>query len=878
MLTSILAYGEALHLERETLPTVEEMREIKLRAWKRDIPLVEVERITHNLFDSKIYNDRDILKDVSRIVRELKLPYSYTRKQRPVKDSEAIELWPPRVEGDMRIRRVRLGNLIKRMSASEFDAIADLDLDYILVANLVVYMFCFGLDWFLKLKKTGIMGSWNVFSAVSRKITAQVKRFKTDIELTKQKFAELPALLGYQQLPFPGDGVVTKEYNLLDEMKSLSDGGEEHGINGTRNWRETFKTALETIQTHKKSDSPKFITFEEYVKEGLWLTSGASSIGKIHWEFDKDEGTFKARKNMLLDVYTPDELYEIAQAWDGKLHNTAIVKNELGKVRLAVASSIEMYLHESYLVRNTGHLYKQWTGITLDENPTDDLNRTIEIQKLFKDKCYSLPFDYAGFDHQVTTEEVQWITENYFNLGKPNIPGAYTNTFNHIVSKTVAAYAKSDLTGVDKGERHTIPVTGGLPSGVRVTSLVGNIWNGVMTQYARKLVTDWLGYDPILHVSLRGDDSLIICKTALECYAVRLGYQSINAIGHSAKFGITQGEGEFLRTVTTSDSRYGWVCRAIPSVTQMKPWNPEPWSPNHQIKTIVSNIELLERRLGGKVCEVHRAAKEQWSQRTKQSVRWLHLPVRLGGLGLYSFEGWVTSARLSPGTRPEIQVTGLAEPHPPSWVALTQTEGLSYQQELINAKMVADDVPGIQKYYSRDLLRKYKSLKPVWSMIPLQLRDSSVVQTWPTDFGLAFPINKIPKQKLYNLTPNDSSFPSLTQFLREYPMIKKAKKDLPSLNHYLERVYPVFYMEMVCYIKRGWHKTDAVTLAQGDLPIEPIPYINPNLSIFVKKSVWRRDEIAYGKGRQKLAIALAYHTRLVANTIYNDSISRLYRY
>jgi hypothetical protein len=575
---------------------------------------------------------------------------------------------------------------------------------------------------------------------------------------------------------------------------------------------------------------------------------------------------------MLNDIYTEDELWKIVQDWDGRLRNKAIIKAELGKVRLAVASSIEMYISESYLMYLSGHMYKEWEGITLDEDTTHDLQRTIEIQKLFSEKKFSLPFDYAAFDHQVTTREVQKITKLYFELADPNIPVGEKYEHSKIISKVIAAYGKSTLEGKIDGKSKIVDVTGGLPSGVRVTSLVGNIWNGVLTRAARDITNELLGYDPVKHVSLRGDDSLIICNTALECYVVRLAYQSLNAIGHSAKFGITQGEGEFLRCVTNKDERYGWVNRAIPSVTQRKPWNPEPWTPNHQIITLRGNIELLERRLGKDLPDIHNAAKSMWSKKTKQSYKWLELPVRMGGVGIYPFVGWVTHSRLSPGQKPQTKIDNLTGKKEVKWIELNAVEQKAYQQRTFNAKMIADDVPGVQKYHSQALVRQYHSMNTEWVKEEIP-RTLEVNRTWPTcEYGSR---PEFPKLKHIKHEPINNSFPALQVFLREYPIVKEIK-EVPSLVKMLEVNYPSFYKGFRSYEMNGWHRTDAFELAMGNVPTEPLTKINPTLAIFVKLAV--KKTVGYLRGRRNIARAIYAVTQATCKQMSIERIHHLFKF
>jgi len=793
--------------------------------------------------------------------------------RRPKDNFECKLFWPPRVKGDTNISRMRLIDLVKILDDEEYDEIKTLKLDYILISNLIIYMISFGIEWFRKLRKTGLMDSWSMFSIGSRRISTIVKRSEVTHEIVKQHFSELQSLLGYQQLPFKGDGIETKEYNLEEEMEALANSGELHGLLGD-NWDETFDRALRQISNRDYNEKLKYISFEEFVKEGHWLTSGSSSIGEVHWEVGEEKGHFKARKNMVMDIYTKEELWDIVRHWDGKQENRSVIKNELGKVRLAVATGLELYLSEAYLFYITGHLYKTWSGITLDESVDEDINRVLATEKLFKDGSYALPFDYAGFDHQVTTQENKKIIKYYFEYGLLNVPIAERNAYIALLDKVVDSYSNSVLTSKIDGKEIRFDIKGGLPSGVRITSLIGNIWNSVMTQIAKNLVQELLGYDPTLRVSLRGDDSLIVCGYILECYLFRLCYQAINARGNSNKFAISTKSGEFLRTIMTEDSRFGYANRAIPSITQRKPWNPEVWEPNFQVKTIRDNIDLLERRLNYRLDRLHLANKIQWSKWTKQSYKWLELPKRLGGVGLYEFRGWVTNAKLSLSQKPLIRVQDLKDSNLEiSWITLEQTEKQKYMQLAFEKKIISSDVPGMQKYYTRRVLSKYKQIKPDWYKQELP-RIEHIQQSWPLgneNLEVLFP-----KYKTLVFESVDTNFPNLSKFLEQYSIVSRIK-DIGSLTSYLKSKYPDFAIKMQSYTKAGFHKTDAITLAMGDIPTELPTKINPILTPYIKKSIEEKG-IKYQRGRKNIALKLYSWTRSTCIALNASRFARNYRF
>jgi len=779
---------------------------------------------------------------------------------KPKDDHQIQELWPGRIEADLRIRRMRLIDISKVMTDEEWAALSTIRLDYITMSNLAVYIILHGVNHFKQLRSTGIFNSWQTFTDIAKNVSSYTKRLNTPLQ-TKQKYAELGTLTGYQQLPYPG-------FNYDEEVQALADGGEEHG---DKDWKNTFSQALKKIDNGSYYDAKPYITFEEYITNGEWLTSGSSSIGHVHWEMDSKTGHFKARKNMLLELYTPQQIIDLVNNWDGVLYSKAIIKNELGKVRIAVASNLEAYLTESYLVRLTGHIYKGWEGITLDENPNEYIKRAKDTQKLLSQGAFCLPFDYAGFDRQPQTWEVQKIVSYYANHNASNVPPQDRSRITAMLSKTLKSYSHSVLLGTNAGKTKEYTVEGGVPSGVRLTSLVGNVWNAVMTRIARDRVKAILGYDPVLQVSLRGDDSLIVCKTGIECYMVRLAYQSINAIGNNLKFGITQSEGEFLRSVYTPTKVTGWVNRAIPSITQRKPWNPEPWTPNSEPKILHDNIDLMMRRIGLKDSRLHHAAKMKWSHYVHQSYKWLELPVRLGGFGLYEWDGWVPDRRLPSAQKPSIVVKEELIATAPTWIELTATEVAQLAQTKMTSKMVADDIPGIQTTLTRKLKDKYKKTEITW--------EQHKVTTYKLPFNnitLAIGPTKIPKFHAKVDTQSTTNFPHLTQFLREYNEVANIKT-IPTLSTYLPENYPSVW-EMVSQLeKQGWHRTDAINLTLGKIPTEPTQNINPTLTPYVQQ--YLEDAGAYKwRGRETIGRKLAYYTRVACDLVFSSPISNLFAF
>lgn len=102
--------------------------------------------------------------------------------------------------------------------------------------------------------------------------------------------------------------------------------------------------------------------------------------------------------------------------------NVALIKSELGKIRIAVASPVEHYLIYSWLLSKTGSFYSARSGNTLEETLVQEGLRMWNVVKDLKQGFYSLPFDYAKFDHQPTKREIACIDDILYALALQQIP------------------------------------------------------------------------------------------------------------------------------------------------------------------------------------------------------------------------------------------------------------------------------------------------------------------------------------------------------------------------------------------------------------------------------------------------------------------------
>lgn len=722
-------------------------------------------------------------------------------------------------------------------------------------------MIVFGVPTLRSLRSTGMFNSRESFLKAAKELSTLGKRFVDDRDNAKQKVCELATIIGYMN-------PAIDQLDVMEEVNSLAALGNPHGIN-QECWQSEFDKQVKEIMEY--TPIHEFMPFEQYVKDGKWLTSGSSSIGKVEWTTKDQDGHFKARKNMLTQIYTPDQIYDICLKWDGKLQSRVFIKNEMSKLRLAVASNIEAYIHESYMLYLYGHGFKNYFGITLDESPTAQHNREVEMIKMLQDGAYGFPFDYKAFDHQPTTNEIQSIITRVTDIIKPQIPSRYYLECDEIFNKINNSYTNSFLSGqINNIKFKDIKVLGGVPSGVRSTSLIGNLWNSCVTRKAMTITENQLGQKPFKHISLRGDDVAILSFNPMALYTLRVNYAAINAIGLDSKLGISPKICEFLRNEIRTDGVRGWTCRGIGGLSQRKPWNPSPWSPNAEVATNAANIGLLERRIGYQLPQLHQVNKIKWSRHVKQSYKWLELPIRLGGFGLYPFQGWLPNCKLPLAKKPLVEVQDIHPSFSPFITLNEHQTNLLAKVEMTN-KMQTDDIPGTQKLFSKEWILKVKSTKCEWqkTAVLYSKRKHPQIPEWDTT-------KRFPNYSTDYIT---SSCTDLTfeQLLRQYNLLKEVKRydksfELPKFMDILQNCFPAVESEIRKYEKQGFHRTDAINLATGQIPSEPTIRIHPILTRFVKQHI-DKSGIKFLKGRRNIGYFL-YHQSASAQAAVLKSTDR----
>lgn len=735
-------------------------------------------------------------------------------------------------------------------------------LDPIAITNIACWVEINGYGLFQILLEGGLFNDIKSLMEVGSDLSSYVKRFTYDEDNLKQALSEINVLTGFLNVDVIPVDWVTK-------MMELAHGGEPHGVDQAA-WLNIFKSSLDEVSRGYGPDRVKFMPLDEYISSGKWITGGSCTIGKVHWEFEGKGGKFRARKNMVQLLFDKDELYHIVMNWNGITESEAFIKNEIAKRRLAVASNFEAYITDSYMLYLYGHSWKNWKYVTLDETPRESQLRTAHISHLLANKSYALPFDYDSFDHQAQTPELMIIVRKFVDA--IDVPPSYRETWTKIKRLILSGYERGVMRiRKPDGEIVETKVTGGLPSGVRLTSLIGNVWNATVTNLVVGLATTLTGGKEPQAVGVRGDDTYVLSDSPTYLGLVRRLYQAVNARGKDTKFGIATGVCEFLRNEISPTGQRGWANRTITSVTQRKPWTSAPWEVDQQVTITRCAIDTLSRRVGRELTFLHRANKTKWSRFYRQSTNWLHLPRRMGGIGLYEDRGMRPSGKLPLAVVDRVHYSNVIPTAPP-WAVMSGEEQLAYSQLEMTRRLSTDDIPKASLAKKNELIDAVRKTKITWSkvtptpILPIEARCPQATKPaqWPAKF-------RAPREVL-ELGPNVQV--SFEEALSSASSVARAKNT--TVRKVLQPLFPATWNIISQWEARGWHRTDAINMALGKTPTELTFPLHPELSTFVEEAIRRR--CGRWVGRRYIASRLYGYTRGAVQSIIEKGGLYVYAY
>jgi hypothetical protein len=770
-------------------------------------------------------------------------------------DEIMLEVWPARTKQDLSIRRTRFFDTWKAYHNLGMDEVlwyrAKLlpGMDIITVINILNASFLMedeNFNWFGFMTAMGAnVDGVDHWYAVGKFINDIVKKQNLS-GIPRTKVLECGNMTGFRNLPYPG-------FDPVIETKKLAEGGGERGLVEAWGLRDFTRTAevLDVI-----APPVSWVSFNDFVEGGEWQTSGSSSVGKVEWEYAGESGKFKARKNLVPDVLDLKALASDALAQTSQI-NHSIIKSEAGKVRIAVSSDMLTYLKMSWLNRFLGGCYKSWPMSTLEESASEQTDRMIVmLNKIING--WNLPFDYAAFDHQPKTTELQAIIRILVRIGRRNIPSEHLAVFDDIADNVINAFDTATLSISFDGAFHEFKVTGGLMSGLRWTSVLGNAWNIVLSTWVRDTLksmgVDVSNYD----VWVRGDDSEICVDRYCNALLARLGYQALGAIGADGKFGIHQGQAEFLRQWYSRDGCHGYPIKCIPGLQQRKPWSSAPWEEEATMAALFVGVSSLKRR-GANALRVDAwwlAVKQVWSVRNKVSMRWLTIPRVFGGLGIEPWDGKTFPDQRWPRTdKLSVKVTNVTTWRRDkiidsfsSWLPVSSPEADTLAQQALASKLATDDIPSLNSLYRKN------------SSKPVNHRMTSTDIVWPMAV-----ISEI--QTVSHLLAGASAKVGEFTFMRDrwktryfgmYWYLKQKWTDVSAvwrLRHqrnvllWFQGRYPAFFYDVKRLERWGLARWEALDFLFGDVVGNVLGRVHPVLTSIVRNATVHIIGLLLGRKR-----------------------------
>lgn len=500
-------------------------------------------------------------------------------------------------------------------------------LHYVTVCNVLNATRVYGTDWFDTINKHGWFALADV--ELAKSLGKLSNLIKTNGLTTKYlPYVEFGGISGYLLLPY-------EYFDYLEEVKRLAAGGNKHS------WLEgefLDKWVHLCLFTRPKKWN-KRMSFREWIDSDMWGTAGSSDQHKIYFKIGEKWKKIKPRKNMIRFLFTTDEIYKICMTRPGKEKAIAIIKNEPGKVRLAVAASFPEYMREAYVMYCASKFYEQWADCVSGETPLEQINRIVQTEEQLSGR-WSMPYDFAEFDHQPETKELVSMWKVVAEVGSENVDD--TDEYNEINSIILESWENQTLSTRPNasydGPEQTFDVEGGLLSGKYITSVFGNGWNKVVQDFAASYV--YARNKAAQFNKIKGDDSMLISDSENKLQLLNKTLIGMNIKGGAGKFSILHQQSEFLRTWFTTERAYGYANRVLVGLTQRKPWSNTPWSPANVLKSIYDDIAILSRRVSNYNFDDDWAhIKHRFSSFGKYPVEAISIPTHLGGLGLGYWDG-----------------------------------------------------------------------------------------------------------------------------------------------------------------------------------------------------------------------------------------------
>jgi hypothetical protein len=518
---------------------------------------------------------------------------------------------------------------------------------------------------------------FNIFNYTSATL---LRRILKEISDVFKKYGELlsPHWKMFVNWDTLGGYVRTKDItDFVGDLRDWAEGDIVHSMTDGGEMSETkFLDCLEDGMWEFMYQAPNVeraneyaLTLEEYSKHpGNWATPGATQIKEsvLYSVTSRDEvgnkitKTYKPRGSKWRSALAlhPSQVRRILTQTDRaqlRQRNTAVQKQETGKLRAVVSADDATYLRMDFI--------SQWLEVALKGHPLSTLfmstPQTVDMwenlsRKTEQKDSVKIPLDQSHFDWQQNKRMI----------------GRFFSVMRRFIETYSAAHLRADLLlvlrsleialveeegtiVVGTGSKKTyIPIQKGVMSGWRWTALMDTVFNWGELHCARTLVKETGMSDPVISAIAQGDDDQVECPTFGHAAALVEAYSVMNFEVNPGKFFVDIKRDEFLRQVPVPGLVSGYMIRGITSVLWRNPISRDPPAGLLRLTEQLKAWNLLLGR-GARPTTVERLMLLDMTQGnglSKQEViGLLRTPATVGGLGYVGPDSHKWFA-VSPGT------------------------------------------------------------------------------------------------------------------------------------------------------------------------------------------------------------------------------------
>nr|WAK77261.1 MAG: RNA-dependent RNA polymerase [Totiviridae sp.] len=825
----------------------------------------------------------------------------------PEDDSLALALFPPRNRADLGVRNVRLADLLSfyRCHPEYGDTSGLLRqlkfFDYICVCNILLARVVFwGTGWWDIVLGSGLLAAGaEHFRLAGKALSDFVKKERVLIPADlRTSLYEVASLYGAMTPPVPG-------WDPVEETEALAKSGQsQHGLLGFERYGQP--AILEAITRLGDIPGPparKAESFRSWLESAVWERSGSSSIGDVEYELsdgrETERGHFRARKNLILDVKTPDELESLVLGCD-RQENNALVKAEFSKIRIAVSSPLAVYLGQSWFYDLAGTFYKNWPGNTLEETAGQEAFRTEQTYAKLQRGEYALPYDFNRFDHQPRLDEILAFHDVLVRKALAAADPVDRPTVLRIAEMQRKGFLTATLRSPPGlGDRRTFSVTGGLMSGLRSTSCVGSGWNLVLGTMAQHIVGEFRSCASAVRtcIYVRGDDTQVLSSNYHDVLGVKLCYDALGAEANESKFSLRQGRSEFLR-IEVSDRARGYPCRTVPLVTQRRPWNARPVGPEAVVGHVSKVLSTLARRTADPrhVDAYRKFHVDRIMGLLGLDPRLKDVPIGAGGFGIEPWSGRWLVTRWRSSLLPPVCILNATDFRHTQVVRELQQLRLPVKSNVVasivqarrTGKMALDDIPKLGGVARRLMRAELRERQFVAADVDRNLAGQGLVAMCST---LAVVRNVVPGPGAYQSLVSDLEATvggeaalwgscrrevSSISLLAEY-----ARHSKYSLGQVLRRHRPLIWNKLLATERRyGVRRNVALDILTGSLAVSGSESMNPLLPrvarllgmLCLARTVTRRGQASAATAYYAFQQGAYYGYRALASSPYGQTL------